>query len=84
MVGMGEHIDRLHGSDPIIGVEQRQVARLRGGIATHINDARRSGPPDHLDDRLIDTRTRRIENNDVGVPVGSDEASSNTAFISPA
>lgn len=58
MVRMGEHVHGLHGLDAIIGVEQRQVARLRGRVAAHIDDPLGCGTQDHPDDRFVDARPR--------------------------
>ena len=79
MVRMGKHVHGLHSLDAIIGVEQRQVARLRSRVAAHVDDPLGRGTQDHPDDRFVDARTRRVEDDDVGT-----NSSQSTCFMSPA
>ena len=82
MVRMGKHVHGLHSLDAIIGVEQRQVARLRSRVAAHVDDPLGRGTQDHPDDRFVDARTRRVEDDDVGA--AATNSSQSTCFMSPA
>ena len=73
VVRVGEHIDGLHRFDAVVGVEQRQVAGLRGGVAAHVDDPPGRGAQEDFDHRFIDARTRRIENHDIGTAVRGHE-----------
>ena len=84
VVCVGKHVHRLHGLHTVGTVQKRQVAGLRSRIAAHVDDPPGCGTQDDLDDRLIDSRTGRVEDNDVGTAVRLDERSSSTSFMSPA
>ena len=73
MVRVGEHVDRLHRLDPVGAAHQRQVAGLRGGVAAHVDDPLRRGAQDHVENRLVDTRTRRVEDDDIRTSVRRNE-----------
>ena len=73
VVRVGEHVDGLYRFDAVGAVHERQVARLRGGIAAHVDDPLGGGAQDDVDHGLVDPRARRIEDDDVGAAVGGHE-----------
>ena len=73
MVGVGEHVDGLHGGDAVGRIEKGQIACLRCGVAADVDDTLGRGAQYDLDDAGVDTRTRRVEDHDVGVAVTGDE-----------
>ena len=70
---MGEHINGLHGSHLVLGVEVLQVAGLRGGVAADIDDALRGGPEDSLHHVGVHTGTWGVGDDYVGTTVRLDE-----------
>ena len=73
MLRVGEHIYWLNALHLVCHVEQLQVASLRGGIATDIDDALRVGKEDGVDDVLVHSGSWRVSNDDVGFAVLLDE-----------
>ena len=73
MVRMWEHIDRLHSLNCVHIAEQRQVAGLCRGVAANIYHTLGCSTLDDLDDALINTCTRRVKDDDIGLAVALDE-----------
>lgn len=73
MWGMGKHIDGLDLSDIVVGIEESQVAGLRGGIAADIDDSTRCGIEDDANDIGVHACTRWIGDDDVGTAVAADK-----------
>ena len=73
MLGVGEHVDGLHGGDAVFAVEQRQVARLRGRIATYIHYSFRFGGENHVDYIGVHAGAWRVDYHHVGTAVTLDE-----------
>ena len=73
MGGVGEHVDRLHGDHLVGGVEVGQVAGLRGGVATDIDDAARACAEDGLHHVGVHAGTWRVGDEHVGSAVQGDE-----------
>ena len=71
--GVGEHVDGLHSLHTVIGVEQRQVAGLRGGVATDVDDAAGRGVKDDVDHVGVHAGARRVGDDDVGPAMSADE-----------
>ena len=73
MMGVWEHIDRLHALHTILRIEQRQVARLCSRIATHIDDAPGQGKQNGLDHIVVHTGAGRVGNNHIGAAMLGDK-----------
>ena len=70
---MREHIYRLDGGDPIVGIEQGQVACLCGRVAADVNDTFRTCTENNADDILVHAGAWRIGDNDIRMAVPADE-----------
>ena len=85
VVGVREHIHRLNAEHAIVGIEQRQVAGLRGRVAAQRRRSVRDAAP-----RIVRATSSwiparggsRITTS--GRPLRSTNASSSTSFMSPA
>ena len=73
MWGMWEHIDGLDLSDTVVGIEESQVAGLRGGITADVDDSARCGIEDDTNDIWVHAGTRWVGNDDVGTAVAADK-----------
>ena len=73
VVGMGEHIYRLHLFDAVEFVQQREVARLRGRIAAHVNDPFGRGAEYSPQNVLVHACAGRVEYDNVGPAVFFDK-----------
>lgn len=69
MLGMGEHVDGLHGHDGVFGVEEGEVAGLRGGVAAHVDDGFGLGAEDGVDHVGVHAGARRVDDHHVGLAV---------------
>ncbi len=68
-----KHIHGLHLLHAVLRVEQGEIAGLRGGVATHIDDARHLQLQQLLDDVRVHAGARRVGDDDIRFPVLRDE-----------
>ncbi len=73
MVGVGKHVDRLHGRNTVFRIEELQVTRLRSRVAADIHDAVRCGIENHIDYIFVHTCARGVDYHYIGAAVGGDE-----------
>ena len=72
MVGVGEHVDRLHGCDLIKAVESGKVAGLSGRITAHIHDSFGSGVEYDFDYIVVHAGSRGVDNHNIRTPMCGD------------
>ena len=70
---MGEHIHGLHFGNLVFLIEQGEVACLRGGVATDIDDASGFGEEDGLHYILVHAGAGRVGDDDIGATILRDE-----------
>ena len=73
MVCVREHVDRLHGGYPVVGIEQLKVARLSGRVAADIDNALGSCKEYGVDDIVMHAGTWWVGDDDIGHAVLADE-----------
>ena len=73
MLCAGEHVHGLYFSDRVARGKEREVTGLRGGIAAHIDNARRGYLQEFLDYLGVHARARRVGDDTAGEPVTREE-----------
>lgn len=74
MVGVGEHVDRLHFLHAVETVHEGEVARLCRRVAADVDDAFRAGVENHVDHVFVHSCAWRVDDHHVGTSVLGDES----------